>query len=211
MARRCHWPHDPRRPLRTARNRHASTRMDETGLRHALTLPTGGPCADPRFLVDLARRAEDAGWDGVFLEDYVAFQGDPAAPTSDTWSALAAIAVQTSRVTLGTRITPLARRRPWTVARQASTIDQLSDGWFVLGAGLGDTGEHVVSDASFTHFGEERDAARRAAKLDEALEVIAGLWTGEPFSFRGEHFAIEEVTFLPRPVAQPRIPIWIGG
>ena len=181
-------------------------------LRHAVTLPTGGgACGDPRFVLELAERAEAAGWDGVFLEDYVVFQGDPAAPTCDAWSALAAIAVRTSRVVLGTRVTPLARRRPWVVARQAAAIDQLSGGRFVLGAGLGDTGDHVVSDASITHFGEERDAVRRAAILDEALEIIAGLWAGEPFAFRGGHFAIDEVTFLPRPVQQPRIPIWIGG
>jgi hypothetical protein len=82
-------------------------------MRHALTLPTGGPCADPRFLVDLAERAEAAGWDGVFLEDYVLFQGDPGAPTCDSWIALAGMAGRTSRVLLGTKVTPLSRRRPW--------------------------------------------------------------------------------------------------
>ncbi len=186
-------------------------RMPEPAVRHAVTLPTGGPCADPRVLVDLAERAEAAGWDGVFLEDYVVFQGNPAAPTCDAWVALAAIAVRTTRIVIGTRVTPLARRRPWVVARQAAAIDQLSGGRMVLGAGLGDTGEHVVSDASFTHFGEERDPRRRAAILDEALEVIAGLWTGEPFAFRGAHFQVDGVTFRPPPVQQPRIPIWIGG
>jgi alkanesulfonate monooxygenase SsuD/methylene tetrahydromethanopterin reductase-like flavin-dependent oxidoreductase (luciferase family) len=185
--------------------------MDDRRLRHDVTLPTGGACGDPRLVAELAQRAEDAGWDGVFLEDYVVFQGDPAAPTCDAWSALAAIAVQTSRVVIGTRVTPLARRRPWIVARQAAAIDQLSGGRFILGAGLGDTGEHVVSDASFTHFGEELDPARRAEVLDEGLEIIAGVWTGEPFAFRGRHFTIDEVTFLPRPIQEPRIPIWIGG
>jgi alkanesulfonate monooxygenase SsuD/methylene tetrahydromethanopterin reductase-like flavin-dependent oxidoreductase (luciferase family) len=97
------------------------------------------------------------------------------------------------------------------VARQAAAIDQLSGGRMVLGAGLGDTGEHVVRDASFTHFGEDGDARRRAARLDEALEIIAGLWTGEPFEHHGEEFTVERVTFLPRPVQRPRIPIWIGG
>jgi alkanesulfonate monooxygenase SsuD/methylene tetrahydromethanopterin reductase-like flavin-dependent oxidoreductase (luciferase family) len=186
-------------------------RMTERPVRYALTLPTGGACADPRFLVGLAERAEAAGWDGVFLEDYVVLQGDPKAPTCDTWTALAAIAVRTSRVVIGTRVTPLARRRPWVVARQAATIDWLSGGRMVLGAGLGDVGEHVVRDASFTHFGEEGDPGRRAARLDEALEIIAGLWTGEPFEHHGEHFTVGPVTFLPRPLQHPRIPIWIGG
>jgi len=180
-------------------------------LNHALSLPTGGECGDPRFLVELAEAAEAAGWDGVFLEDYICYQGDPSMPTCDSWAALAAIAVRTSRVLLATSVTPLARRRPWKVAREAAAIDQLSGGRFVLGVGLGDVGESIVRDASFTSFGEETDARRRAEMLDEALEIVAGLWTGEPFSFRGKHFVVEEVTFLPRPVREPRIPIWVGG
>jgi alkanesulfonate monooxygenase SsuD/methylene tetrahydromethanopterin reductase-like flavin-dependent oxidoreductase (luciferase family) len=180
-------------------------------MRSGLALPTGGPCADPRFLVELAERAEASGWDGVFLEDYVVFQGGPHAPTCDSWTALAAIALRTERLVLGTAVTPLARRRPWVVARQAAAVDQLSGGRVVLGAGLGDVGEHVVRDGSFTHFGEELDPRRRAGMLDEALTIVAGLWSGEAFSFKGEHFTVEEVTFLPRPVQRPRIPIWIGG
>lgn len=180
-------------------------------MRYGLALPTGGECGDPRFLVELAERAEEAGWDGVFLEDYVVFQGDPAAPTCDPWIALAGMAVRTERVVLGTAVTPLARRRPWIVARQAAAIDQLSEGRMILGAGLGDVGDHVVRDASFTHFGEEADARRRARMLDEALDIVAGLWSGEPFSYRGEHFTLGEVSFVPPPVQRPRIPIWIGG
>jgi alkanesulfonate monooxygenase SsuD/methylene tetrahydromethanopterin reductase-like flavin-dependent oxidoreductase (luciferase family) len=180
-------------------------------VRYCLTLPTGGACADARVLAELGERAEGSGWDGVFLEDYVVFQGDPTAPTCDPWIALAAIAGRTRRIRLGTKVTPLARRRPWIVARQATAIDQLSDGRMVLGAGLGDVGDHVVRDASFTHFGESLDAATRAGMLDEALDIIAGLWTGEPFGFDGAHFRISKVTFLPVPVQRPRIPIWIGG
>jgi alkanesulfonate monooxygenase SsuD/methylene tetrahydromethanopterin reductase-like flavin-dependent oxidoreductase (luciferase family) len=180
-------------------------------MKSGLALPTGGPCADPRFLVELGERAEASGWDGLFLEDYVVFQGQPDAPTCDSWTALAAIAQRTTRLILATAVTPLARRRPWVVARQATTVDQLSQGRVVLGAGLGDVGEHVVRDASFTHFGEELGVRGRAGMLDEALTIVAGLWSGEPFSFHGEHFTVEEVTFLPRPVQEPRIPIWIGG
>ena len=180
-------------------------------MRHGLTLPTGGACADARFLVDLAELAEGAGWDGVFFEDYVVFQGDPTAPTCDPWIALAGAAARTQRILLGTKVTPLARRRPWMVARQAVAIDQLSNGRMVLGVGLGDVGEHVVRDASFTHFGEALESAVRAAVLDEALEIIAGLWTGTPFAHHGPHFQVDEVTFLPVAVQQPRIPIWVGG
>ena len=178
---------------------------------YGLALPTGGECGDPRFLVALAERAEAAGWDGIFLEDYVVYQGDPTAPTCDVWAALSAIAVRTERVRLGTAVTPIARRRPWNVARQAAAVDQLSGGRMILGVGLGDTGEAILQDASFSRFGEEIDARRRGRMLDEALEIVAGLWTGEPFSFRGEHYTVDEVTFLPPPVQRPRIPIWIGG
>jgi alkanesulfonate monooxygenase SsuD/methylene tetrahydromethanopterin reductase-like flavin-dependent oxidoreductase (luciferase family) len=180
-------------------------------VRHGLTLPTGGACADARFVVDLAERADGAGWDGLFLEDYVLFQGDPTAPTCDPWIALAGAAARTQRILLGTKVTPLARRRPWVVARQAVAIDQLSNGRMVLGVGLGDVGEHVVRDASFTHFGEAVALVTRAAILDEALEVVAGLWTGMPFAYHGRHFKVDEVTFLPVAVQHPRIPIWVGG
>jgi alkanesulfonate monooxygenase SsuD/methylene tetrahydromethanopterin reductase-like flavin-dependent oxidoreductase (luciferase family) len=180
-------------------------------MRYALALPTGMECGDPRFLAELAERAEAGGWDGIFLEDYVVFQGDPAAATCDPWIALAAMALRTERVVLGTAVTPLTRRRPWIVARQAAAIDQLSEGRMVLGAGLGDVGDYLGRDASFTHFGEETDRRRRARMLDEALEIVAGLWTGKPFLYRGEHFTVEEVTFVPPPVQRPRIPIWIGG
>jgi probable F420-dependent oxidoreductase len=147
----------------------------------------------------------------VFLEDYVLYQGDPAIPTCPTWPVLAAVAVRTTRLVLGVEVTPLARRRPWNVAREVAAVDQLSEGRVVVGVGLGDVKDHVVADASFTHFGEERDPRQRAELLDEALEIVAGLWAGQPFSFRGTHFTVDEVTFLPRPVQQPRPPIWIGG
>jgi alkanesulfonate monooxygenase SsuD/methylene tetrahydromethanopterin reductase-like flavin-dependent oxidoreductase (luciferase family) len=180
-------------------------------VKYGLSLPTGGECGDPRFLLELGERAEQAGWDGVFLEDYVSYQGNPTAPTCNSWVVLGAIAVRTERIRLGTMVTPLARRRPWNVAREAAGIDQLSVGRMILGVGVGDTGESVTADASFVRLGEERDPRQRAELLDEGLEIIAGLWSGEPFSFEGKHFRVEELTFRPPPVQQPRIPIWIGG
>ena len=147
-------------------------------MRYGLALPTGGECGDPRFLVELAERAEAAGWEGVFLEDYVLYQGDAAAPTCDTWSVLAALAVRTERVLLGTAVTPLTRRRPWNVAREVAAVDQLSGGRAVLGVGLGDVGDHVVGGREL-HRASARSASprRRGAMLDEALEIVAGLWT----------------------------------
>jgi alkanesulfonate monooxygenase SsuD/methylene tetrahydromethanopterin reductase-like flavin-dependent oxidoreductase (luciferase family) len=184
---------------------------EDASVQYGLALPTGGECGDPRFLVELAERAEAAGWDGIFPEDYVLYQGDPTEPTAPTWPVLAAIAVRTTRLVLGVEVTPLARRRPWNVAREVAAVDQLSEGRAVLGVGLGDVRDFIAADASFTHFGEELDARRRAELLDEGLEIVAGLWTGEPFSFRGAHFTVDEVTFLPRPVQEPRPPIWVGG
>jgi alkanesulfonate monooxygenase SsuD/methylene tetrahydromethanopterin reductase-like flavin-dependent oxidoreductase (luciferase family) len=175
-------------------------------MRYGLNLPNGS--VDPRTLAEFALLAEQAGWDGVFLEDYIVWQGDQSIPTYDPWVVLAAMALRTERIRLGTLITPLARRRPWKVAREAVTVDHLSNGRLILGVGLGD---NISTDVSFARFGEEMDARKRARMLDEALDILAGLWSGEPFSFHGEHYHIDEVTLLPRPVQTPRIPIWIGG
>lgn len=178
---------------------------------YALNLPNGGNWSDPRTLADLAHVAEENGWDGVFLEDYIVWQSQQNVPTYDPWISLAAMAMQTKRVRLGTNVTPLARRRPWKVAREAVTLDHLSNGRMILGVGLGDTGESVESDVSFANFSEVTDAKRRAQILDEALDVIVGLWSGEPFHYDGKYFQVKEVKFIPRPVQTPRIPIWVGG
>jgi alkanesulfonate monooxygenase SsuD/methylene tetrahydromethanopterin reductase-like flavin-dependent oxidoreductase (luciferase family) len=175
-------------------------------MRYGLTLPNGGACGDTRLLAELGCLAEAAGWDGVFLEDYIVHQGDGQIPTCDPWVALTAIAVQTTRIRLGTSVTPLARRRPWKLARETVALDQLSNGRLILGVGLGD-----VQDAGFSRVGEVTDDKQRAKRLDEALDVVTGLWRGEPFSYQGEHFRLDNVTFLPTPVQQPRIPIWVGG
>lgn len=113
---------------------------------------------------------------------------------------------RTHRALLGTTVTALSRRRPWKVARETVSIDRLSGGRFVLGVGLGDSG-----DAGFSRVSEVRNERRRAERLDEALEILVGLWSGESFSHRGRHFQVDGVRFLPAPVQQPRIPIWVGG
>src|SRR5919201_3760658 len=116
-------------------------------MQYAVALPTGGACGDPTFLLELATLAEETGWDGVFLEDYICYQGDPARPTCDTWIVLAAAAVRTKRIRLGIEVVALTRRRPWKVAREAAGIDQLSEGRMILGVGVGDAG-----DPGFGHF-----------------------------------------------------------
>jgi alkanesulfonate monooxygenase SsuD/methylene tetrahydromethanopterin reductase-like flavin-dependent oxidoreductase (luciferase family) len=180
-------------------------------MQHGLSLPNGGPWSDARTLAELAQLAEDSGWNGVFLEDYIVWQSDQRVPTHDPWIALAAMAMQTKHLRLGTHVTPIARRRPWKLAREAVTLDDLSNGRVILGVGLGDTGESVMPDISFTHFEEKIDPKQRSQMLDEALDILSGLWSGEPFRYDGQYYQVKEVTFLPRPVQSPRIPIWIGG
>lgn len=175
-------------------------------MRYAVEFPNAGPCADPRVAAELAVLAEESGWDGVFLEDYVTHHYARDVPTGDPWVTLAAMAVRTERVVLATAVTPLSRRRPWVVARQSTSIDQLSGGRFVLGAGLGDT-----NDPGFAACGEPVDPRTRAAMLDEALTILDGLWSGQPFAFQGAHYRLDEVTFLPTPDQRSRVPVWIGG
>lgn len=107
---------------------------------------------------------------------------------------------------LGTEVTALPRRRPWKLAREVATLDHLSGGRMVLGVGLGD-----VNDPGFAAVGEPTAASVRAQLVDESLTIIDGLWKGEPFSFSGRHYLLDEMTFLPRPVQKPRVPIWVGG
>ncbi len=175
-------------------------------IRYAVSVPNHGEYADPKFLADLARQAEDTGWDGFFVWDHILFMKSYVGPFVDPFIALAGIAVATTRIRLGTLVTPLPRRRPWNVARQAVTLDHLSNGRLVLGVGLG-----YPADSEFEAFGEDGSPRLRARKLDEALEILAGLWRGEALSFRGSQFVLDDVTFLPTPVQTPRIPIWVGG
>ena len=180
-------------------------------MQYSLSLPNGGTWGDPHSLAELASLAEASGWDGVFLEDYIVWQSHQDVPTFDPWITLAAMAMRTKRIRLGTNVTPLARRRPWKVAREAVSLDHLSNGRLILGVGLGDTGEAVGTDISFTYFGEVTDTRERAQMLDEALDVIVGLWSGEPFAYDGTYYQVKEVRFVPRPLQRPRIPIWVGG
>jgi probable F420-dependent oxidoreductase len=175
-------------------------------VKYCVNLPIGGQAAHPRTLADLAAAAEDAGWDAIFVEDYVIYQNRQDLPAYDPWVALAAMATATSRIRLGTMVTPVTRRRPWKLARETVTLDHLSGGRLTLGVGVGDP-----EDFTYAAFGEVTDVRTRAAVADEALEVLTGMWSGQPFSYRGTHFQVSEVTCLPPPVQQPRIPIWIGG
>jgi alkanesulfonate monooxygenase SsuD/methylene tetrahydromethanopterin reductase-like flavin-dependent oxidoreductase (luciferase family) len=170
-------------------------------MKYGLDIPTAGEYANPRKLADLAAEAEQAGWNGFFVWDI--FVGDQA--IVDPWVALAAIGMQTQHIRIGAFVTPLPRRRPWQVAREAVALDHLSNGRLIFAAGLGHQG------IDYTAFGEEADPKIRAEKLDESLEILNGLWTGETFSFHGKHYQVNEVKFLPKPLQSPRIPIWVAG
>jgi len=178
-------------------------------MKFGLDLPNMRECSDPNLLAEIAREAEDAGWDGVFLFDSLAMDswGEGGVPPhADPWIAMAAIAAATSRVRFGPMIAPLSRRRPWKVARETVTLDHLSNGRMILPVGLG-----TPEDGGYQGVGEELDRKTRAELLDESLAIINGLWSGESFAFQGKHYDLKEMTFLPTPVQQPRIPVWVVG
>jgi len=158
---------------------------------------------DPRAAADLAALAEEHGWDGVFTWDAIAIGSMEA---YDPWVVMAAMAMRTERVRMGAIVTPPSRRRPWKLAREAMTLDRLSNGRLILPVGLG-----ALDDAAFANVGEPTDARTRAELLDESLAIIEGLWSGKPFGYDGRHYRFGEMTFLPTPVQQPRIPIWVVG
>ena len=168
-------------------------------MRYGIVLTTG----DPRLAADLAAEAEAAGWDGVFTYDAIAIGDDEM---YDPWIVLAAIAMRTERVTIGAAVFAPARRRPWKLAREAVSLDLLSEGRLVLPVGLGAT-----DDLGFGNVGEPISARDRAERLDEALAILDGLQTGEPFAFEGAHYRFGPMTFRPRPVQRPRIPVWVVG
>jgi alkanesulfonate monooxygenase SsuD/methylene tetrahydromethanopterin reductase-like flavin-dependent oxidoreductase (luciferase family) len=160
-----------------------------------------GEYSDATLLATLAYEAEESGWDGAFIWDHIA---QPHA-AADPWVSLAAMAVNTKRIKLGSIVTPIARRRPWKLARETITLDHLSKGRLILGVGLG------WGSTEFDTFGEDGDPKIRAEKLDEGLDVLTGLWSGQPFSYCGKHYHIKDALFLPRSFQLPRIPIWVCG
>ncbi len=164
-------------------------------MKYGFVLPSG----DARAAAELAELGEQAGWDGFFVWEPVW--------GIDAWVCLTAAAMTTRRIRLGTMLTPLSRLRPWQLAGQAATLDQLSDGRVMLAVGMGAT------DTGWAAFGEETDIRRRAERLDEGLAIIDGLWRGQPFAFDGQHYRVQPCDFQPPPppVQAPRIPIWVVG
>jgi alkanesulfonate monooxygenase SsuD/methylene tetrahydromethanopterin reductase-like flavin-dependent oxidoreductase (luciferase family) len=169
-------------------------------MRYGLSIPN---FAEPDRLLDIARATEMSGWDGWFLWDHILVDRERPVPVSEPWTVLAAAAMATSHIRLGTMVTPLARRRPWVLARQVTTVDHLSGGRAVLGVGLG-----VPPEVEYSPFGESADQKHHAALVDEGLTVIDALWRGERVTHRGSAFELDAVQFAPRPLQRPRVPIW---
>ena len=178
-------------------------------MRHGLSVPCFGTGLDAALVADWAVAAEAAGWDGFFLWDHLfAFAPGPV-DVVDPWIALTAAACATERIRLGTLVTPLPRRRPVVVARQSVTLDRLSRGRLVLGVGIGG------GPFEWEYCGEQPDLATRGDMLDEHLELLERLWTGEPVRHEGRHYRAAgpdwSAVCYPPPLQQPRIPVWVGG
>src|ERR671911_1322313 len=175
-------------------------------MRSGLFLPLFDALAEPAVVARLSAEADEAGWPGVFVRGKPRYQ-EPGVEVADPWITLATMATATERIRLGPMVTPLARRRPVKVARETATLDRLSGGRLTLGVGLGS--DRSGNELSIT--GEELDDRRRAGMLDEALEILTAAWSGEPVYNRGEHYTVDGMRFLPRPVHRPGVPVWVGG
>lgn len=160
-------------------------------MRFGLSFPNFGSYGEPGALVALARRAEEAGWEGFFVWDHVVVAD--SMPIADPWVVLGAIAQTTSSIRLGPMVAALPRHRPWNVARQAVSLDRLSKGRMILGVGIG-----FPPREEFGTFHEPQDPRVRADMLDEGLSIVEGVWSGQAFAHNGRHYQIEQTAFAPR-------------
>jgi alkanesulfonate monooxygenase SsuD/methylene tetrahydromethanopterin reductase-like flavin-dependent oxidoreductase (luciferase family) len=169
--------------------------MNSPQMRYGFVLP-GGTAPEQ---LELAVLAEQAGWDGIFVWE--------AAFGVDAWALLSAMAVRTTRIRLGTMLTPLPWRRPWKVASQVATLDQLSGGRAILAVGVGAT------DTELPSTGENNDLRDRAERLDEGIDLIRALWEGQT-SYHSKHYQYEtgrmDLTRMAG-LVQSRVPIWVVG
>jgi len=172
-------------------------------MRFGVEIVTLGELAKPEVVLEMAHATEEAGWDGLFVWDHLAFVWD--VPSLDPWVTLAAVAAVTSRIRLGTWVTPLPRHRPQMLALTLASLDRLSSGRVTLGVGLGGVPQE------FAAFGEPASLRTRAAIVDEGLELLTALLSGSRVDHQGHHFTADGVTLRPLPVQRPRIPVWVGG
>lgn len=173
-------------------------------MKFCLYIPPFGPYGNASTLANLAQDAEKAGWDGFFIWDHIAGEKYPEKMV-DPWVALAAIALKTENIRIGALVTPIPRRRPWKLARESVSIDHLSKGRLVFGVGTGS------GYGEWDHLGEEPNPILRGEMLDEGLDVLTALWSGEKVNYDGKFYQVKDTLFLPKPVQEPRIPIWVAG
>jgi alkanesulfonate monooxygenase SsuD/methylene tetrahydromethanopterin reductase-like flavin-dependent oxidoreductase (luciferase family) len=174
-----------------------------------MNLPNFGDFADVRVLAEIAAAAEAGGWDGFFIWDHLApgrgLDGE-VLEYADVTVALTAIALATAHVRFGAMVHPLPRRRIQKFARELASLDHLSNGRVVCGVGLG-----YPPDGEYEAFGEPGSDTRRAERLDESLALLTAMWSGTDVDFAGKHLRVRTLPFLPTPVQQPRIPIWVAA
>lgn len=170
-----------------------------------LVSPTIFEYSDPHVLVDLARLTEESGWDGYFICDHMLLDPDGLLPLAEPTVVLGAVAAVTEKVIIGSMVTPFSRRRPWKLAKEFATLDQLCNGRLRIGVGLGGL------DQEFSNFGEEPSKKILARKTDEGLAIMEALHKGEPVTFDGEWYQLNNARLLPRPVQRPRIPVWVAA
>jgi alkanesulfonate monooxygenase SsuD/methylene tetrahydromethanopterin reductase-like flavin-dependent oxidoreductase (luciferase family) len=173
-------------------------------MNYGIYVPNFGECATPNTLAALANEAEMAGWDGFFLWDHILFA--EALPLTDPWIALAAMALKTKYIRLGPLVTPIARCQPWKLARESVALDHLSVGRLVQGVGIGED-----CWREYSSFGDLSNVRTHADMLDEGLEVLKGLWSGDSFSYKGRYYQVDNARFLPPPIQKPNIPIWVAA
>lgn len=172
-------------------------------MRYGIVVVPFGIYADPKNVVKLGQAADSAGWEALFVWDHLAFTW--GVPSGDPWVTLSAVAQATEKLRIGTGVTPLPRYRPHILANMLTTLDLLSDGRLIFGAGLG------AIPQEFSAYGENSKVKPRAEMLDEGLEIIDQMMSGEPVTYQGVHYSVENITLAPLPVQRPRIPVWIGG
>jgi alkanesulfonate monooxygenase SsuD/methylene tetrahydromethanopterin reductase-like flavin-dependent oxidoreductase (luciferase family) len=175
-------------------------------MRFSINIPNFGDFADASTVARVASAVEDAGWDALFVWDHVVHDKRHQRSFGDPWMLLTAAALATERIRLGPMVTPVPRRRPQQLARQVSTLDNLSGGRVIFGAGLGGP----IED-EYGSFGEPTDAKLLAERLDDGLYLMDRYWSGESVTHEGRHYKVHDVTLLPRPLQRPRVPVWIGG
>jgi alkanesulfonate monooxygenase SsuD/methylene tetrahydromethanopterin reductase-like flavin-dependent oxidoreductase (luciferase family) len=172
-------------------------------MRYAIDIAPLGEFSDPHTIVRLAVAAEAAGWDGLSIWDSLGVSIGTSAP--DPFVALAAVASATTRLRLIASVIALPRRRPQLVAQSAATLDRWSGGRLVLGVGSGgDSGD-------FLSFGEPFEPKERAAMMDESLVLVDAFLRGQTVHHEGPTWIVRDSAVGPRPIQQPRPPIWLGG